>query len=253
MLISQNSHERIGEIPAEPGCRFRGNRNGYRRLDGQIAGAVAGQVEYGRLAREKSRFGSGNNGGKARAAPSFNPLVGQARLVRSAAPRRTVRAIFRTASRLAYVPRRSGRRSLDGLGRRAGRSQPDVGERIHQPGIDGQTLSLDHPGVGRNRSILANCEDHAARDNYGCIFNGRTGYRNDSGSTNGEVLRLTTLREEWRTAGQKEKQRQHAATRRQTNAGQSRTHAELLVETRRSTDRRSVDRIGRLRLLGSFR
>src|SRR5215475_9723300 len=71
MLISQNSHERIGEIPAEPGCRFRGNRNGHRRLDGQISGAVAGQVEYGRLAREKSRFGNGNNGGKTRAAPSF--------------------------------------------------------------------------------------------------------------------------------------------------------------------------------------
>src|SRR5262249_54996347 len=197
MHVTENAHFRIGKSAAKSAGRVEGNGNRDGRFHDEIAVTFSCEIEHSSLPWKKSTLGRGDDRGESCVAPGLDAFVAQARFVGGGAPRRRAGTILRSAcGRLSYTAA-SARAAFCTRGRR--RSDPNVGAGIEKAGIDSQPLSFDDPGVRGNLYVFsADGKNHAARDDNRRVFHDRPGNRNHFCATNGEILRLTALRQSLR-------------------------------------------------------
>src|SRR5207249_2467141 len=136
MNVGQHAEERIGKAPAKSSRGLEGKGNGRGGFHDEVSGAFTGKVQNRGLPGKHAAFGGAHNRREAAAAPGFDALVAEAHLVRGGAPRARSRAILWTACLLL---RTTGRATLSSRGR--WRRNADIGEGVHEPGIDGQSLA----------------------------------------------------------------------------------------------------------------
>src|SRR5262249_47131530 len=152
------------------------------------------QVENSSLSGKESALGSGDDRGETSVAPGLYAFVGERSFVCGAAPGSRPWTIFGSVrGRLTATTTPST--ALAATFGCSSKRNSDISERVKETWVNGQAFAFDNVCVRGNGHILAtNSENHATRDNDGRVIQNRPRNGNNFCSTDGEILRLATLR-----------------------------------------------------------